>query len=219
MPGEAGVDAVARPPRPRRSSWPRRGDRFSWAWMPISVVGLEHVAIGADALAHAVHRQRAAGVGDVDAVRAVGLHQLGLLGERSRRLPCGSSSGSRRRPCRARGRARCAGRRCRPRCSAWRRGRCATPSVVGGLELVRWCRCRAAAAWSSFACLTTLGRGLDPLPVGVGAEAVVEAAARQAVAVGDLDASRPRPRRGRAAICSTCSTEYGGGWRACRRAG
>ena len=43
--------------------------------------GVEHVAVGADPVADAVHGQAAAGVGDVDAVRAVGLHQLGLLGE------------------------------------------------------------------------------------------------------------------------------------------
>ena len=54
-------------------------ERFSWAWMPISVLGVEDVAVGADPVADAVHRQPAAGVGDVDAVGAVGLHQLGLL--------------------------------------------------------------------------------------------------------------------------------------------
>ena len=42
-------------------------------------VGVEDVAVGADPVADAVHHQPAAGVGDVDAVRAVGLHQLRLL--------------------------------------------------------------------------------------------------------------------------------------------
>ena len=44
-------------------------------------VRVEDVAVGAHPVADAVHGQPAAGVGDVDAVRAVGLHQLGLLGE------------------------------------------------------------------------------------------------------------------------------------------
>jgi hypothetical protein len=43
--------------------------------------GIEDVAVGADALAHAAHPQVPAGIGDVDAVRAVGLHQRGLPGQ------------------------------------------------------------------------------------------------------------------------------------------
>lgn len=42
---------------------------------------VEDVAVGADAVAYAVHGEAAAGVGDVDAVGAVGLHELGLAGE------------------------------------------------------------------------------------------------------------------------------------------
>ena len=42
---------------------------------------VEDVAVGADPVPDAVHGQPAAGVGDVDAVRAVGLHELGLPGQ------------------------------------------------------------------------------------------------------------------------------------------
>ena len=45
---------------------------------------VEDVAVGADPVADAVHGEPAAGVGDVDAVGAVGLHQLGLFGRGSR---------------------------------------------------------------------------------------------------------------------------------------
>ena len=57
-------------------------DRLWWAWMPICGPRLQHVAVGADAVSHVAHRQPSAGVGDIDAVRAVALHQLGLRGER-----------------------------------------------------------------------------------------------------------------------------------------
>jgi hypothetical protein len=43
--------------------------------------GVEDVTVGADAVAYPAHPQVPAGVGDVDAVRAVGLHQRGLAGQ------------------------------------------------------------------------------------------------------------------------------------------
>ena len=60
-------------------------ERFWCAWMPIWVSGSQDVPVGADPLADAVHGEPAAGVGDVYAVGAVGLHERGLPGE----LVCG----------------------------------------------------------------------------------------------------------------------------------
>ena len=62
-----------------------------------------------------------------------------------------------------------------------------TPSVVGvpaGRAMVPM---PGSSSVVSRRVAMTAGGGLDPLPVGVAAGAVVEAAARQAVAVGDLD--------------------------------
>jgi hypothetical protein len=61
-----------------------------------------------------------------------------------------------------------------------------TPSVIGALQIVH----RADAGQQQrgqHACSSTLGHAFDPVPVGVGAEAVVEAGALQAVAMRDFD--------------------------------
>ena len=77
--GEGGVDA-ATPFSTATTELATERERFSWAWMPISVPGRARRG-RPDPGGDVVHGQPAAGVGDVDAVRAVGLHQLGLLGE------------------------------------------------------------------------------------------------------------------------------------------
>ena len=78
VPGEGGVD-------PGDALFDRHngvGDRQRQVLVGVDAdlgLGVEDVAVGADPLADTVHREPAAGVGDVHAVRAVGLHQFGLL--------------------------------------------------------------------------------------------------------------------------------------------
>ena len=165
LPGQRGVDRGRSPCSDRDTSWRRRatgcGGRGCRSRSPARApAGTRRPAPRRRAC------QPAAGVGDVDALRAVRLHQLGLRGQRLRRRSGGASSGSRRRPCRARGPRRCAGRRCRPRCSGWRRGRSVTPSA--------WARLRSSivpmpgsSSVVSFAPRHRLGGRLDPLGVGL----------------------------------------------------
>src|SRR5579884_2753499 len=42
---------------------------------------IEDIAVGAQAVAYRAHREVTTGISDVNAVRPVGLHELGLLGE------------------------------------------------------------------------------------------------------------------------------------------
>ncbi|MNM69773.1 hypothetical protein D3C81_813860 [compost metagenome] len=182
--GQRGVDAVA--------ALFHRGDRVGHAEAEV-VVGvhaglgrrIEHRLEGAHAVTDVLHVHRATGVGHVDALRTVALHQLALRGqllggdhvahhqeadgvhaERTgvldvllRHVRFGAVGGD-----------------------AHRTG----AGVVGGLQIVH----RADAGQQQHGDLRLLdhvGGGLDPLQVGVGAEAVVEAGALQAVAVGDFD--------------------------------
>ncbi len=107
---------------------------------------LERIAHRGQAGFDRVGQQVAGRVGDVDAVGAVALHQLGLLRPALRGCSCAPSSGSRRCPCRACGPCRCAARETLPpRCSGWPPGsltrRSRAPSSGGPR-----CRCPAAAA-------------------------------------------------------------------------
>ena len=153
-------------------------------------LGSQHSIVGLKASSHAVHCQGAAGVRDIDTVRAVTLHQLGLLGQRFRRRSYGSSSGSRTHPCRACGRTRCAAWRCRLRCSEWR---CA-PSARRVRRRARDrapCRCLATASVVRRACLMTCAAAAIQSQSVCGAEAVVERRAGKSVTVGDLDGIDP----------------------------
>ena len=200
--GKRGVDAVRRRSRPRRREL-ATPEREVLVGVDADLgLGLEDVAVGAHPRSRTSFMVSApAGVGDVDAVRAVGLHQLRLLRPAASgsvmwliiRKPTTSMPSSRAvAMCWADDvglgavggdahRARRRGRRraCRS-CDA--------------------CRCRAAAGWSAVACLTTLGGGLDPLPVGVRAGAVVERSSRRGRRRGRPRWRRRRRRRGRAAM-------------------
>ncbi len=146
---------------------------------------VEDVAVGAHPLADAIHGQPAAGVGDVDAVGAVGLHQQGLLrellgrGEVAHHQEPGDVH-----PQVAGGRDVLGGdvRLRAVRCDADR----TNAQAVGVLELLDGPDPREQQRGEP--CPGQVGgRRLDPLPVGVGAGAVVQAAAGEAVAVGHLD--------------------------------
>jgi hypothetical protein len=82
--GQRGVD----PGDPLLDRGQRVGDRQREVLVGVDAdlgAGIEDVAVGADALAHPAHPQVPGGIGDVDAVRAVGLHQRGLPGQVGRR--------------------------------------------------------------------------------------------------------------------------------------
>ena len=160
-------------------------ERFSWAWMPISVAGIENVAVGADALAHPAHPQVPAGIGDVDAVRAVGLHQRGLPGQVGRRgqVAHHQEPGD-VHPQLARGRdvlGRDVGLgavRGDPHRADPERER--VLEVGDGADAGQQQRGQPGAGDGP-------GDGLDPLLAGVAARPVGQARAGQPVAVGDLD--------------------------------
>ncbi len=80
MPGEGGVDAVDAVLDRDHAVGDGEGEVL--VGVDADLGGrVEDVAVGTGSFGDTVHRQPAAGVGDVDAVGAVGLHQLGLLGE------------------------------------------------------------------------------------------------------------------------------------------
>ena len=66
----------------------------------------------------------------------------------------------------------------------------ARAGVVGGLEVVHGADARQQQR-RDLGMPDRAGHGLDPLEIGMGAEAVVEAAALQAVAMGHLDGVDP----------------------------
>ena len=76
-----------------------------------------------DPVGDALEHQRTGRVDHVDALAAGVGHDAGLRRPASPAGWCGSSSGTRRSPGRARGPARSAGSTRRPRCSGWRSGR------------------------------------------------------------------------------------------------
>ena len=104
----------------------------------------------------------------------------------SRRLVMWPSSGSRRSPGRARGPARSAGSRRRPRCSGSRSGRstrrCPAPAVMSSLVPTP-----GSIRKAILASLARLGRGSISSCSAVVREAVVEGRPAQPVAVGHLD--------------------------------
>jgi hypothetical protein len=155
---------------------------------------VQQVPVGADPVPHAVHGQAAAGVSDVDAVRAVGLHQPGLLGQRPGRghvahhqktghvhaqVPgLGDVLG---------GNVGLGGVRGDPD-----RG---DPEIVGPFEVLDGADAGQQQGGQPGA-LHYRGDGTDPFLVGVGAGPVGEAGARQPVAVGDLDSVDARGVQG-----------------------
>ena len=175
----------ARPPRPPPASWrcPCRGCGARES-RPRSRPSSARSS--ADARRHVVGQHVAGRVGEVDAVGAVALHQLGLHDQLARARSCAPSSGS---------------RRCR--CPA-----CATADVLRGdvgLGAVRGDAHRADAAVDRHAQIVDgadagqqqrrdlarcFSRGITARRYSssrVAREAVVDRRAAQAVAVGDLD--------------------------------
>lgn len=155
---------------------------------------VEHVPVGADPVADAVHGEPTAGVGDVDAVRAVGLHHPGLLGEG----PRGRHVGHHQEAGHVHAQLACGGdvlgRHVRLRAVRGDAHR-ADPEGVGALELGDGADAGQQERGED-GVLDGVRGGFDPLPVGVAAGAVVEAAAGQAVAVGDLDRVHAGPVEG-----------------------
>lgn len=150
-----------------------------------SGVGGQDVAVGAQAVAYAVHGEAAAGVGDVDAVGAVGLHELGLAGEFGgfRHVGHHQESGDVHAQF-AGGGDVLGGDVCLGAVGGDAYG--ADAQCVGLLEVVH--RADAGEQQGGGDRLPYgVGDRLDPLPVGVGADAVGDAGAGQAVAVRDLD--------------------------------
>ncbi|MCY1298924.1 hypothetical protein D9M70_484330 [compost metagenome] len=150
---------------------------------------VERILQRAEALAHVLHAQRAAGVHHVDAGGAIALHQLGLLGQALRGLHVAHHQEADGVHAQLAGvfdvllgHVRLGAVGGHPDD--------ARAGVVGGLEVVH----RADAGQQQGG---DLGMGqhvvdrLDPLQVGVRAEAVVERRALQAVAVGDFDGVDP----------------------------
>ena len=148
-------------------------------------LGFQDLVVGREALAHPVHVQRPAAVGDVDAVGAVVLHQLGLGGQRIRgdHVAHHQEAGDVHAEV-ARGPDVLAGDVGLG--AVGRDANRAHPDGMGVLQLVDG----ADAGQKERGELGVghdIGHRLDPLPVGVGAEAVVEAGAVQPVAVRHLD--------------------------------
>lgn len=150
---------------------------------------VEDVAIRAEAVADAVHREAAAGVGDVDAVRAEALHQLGLAGEFGGLGHVGHHQEPGDVHAQFAGGGDVLGGDVGLGAVGGDAHR-ADPEGVGLLEVVQ----RADAGEQECGGHGLVGGArdrLDPLPVGVGADAVVDAGAGQSVAVGDLDGGDP----------------------------
>ena len=147
--------------------------------------GFQHAIIGGQTRGVLIHGHRAAAVSDIDAVRAIGLHQLGLLGQgvgfghmahhqEARHvhthvaggldvllgdISLGAMGRDTHRP---------------------------HAQIIGALQIMHGADARQQQG-GEHAVLQHVGHRADPVPVGVGAEAVVEAGALQAVAVSDLD--------------------------------
>src|SRR5690606_21218658 len=146
---------------------------------------VEDVAVGADPVTDAVHGEPATGVGDVDAVRAIAFHQLGLRGEFGGRghvahheeagdvhadltggrdvlggdVGLGAVGGDSHRP---------------------------HAQVVGAAKIFDRADARQQQGGQPRAA-DVGGRGLDPGPVAVRAGTVVDRAAGETVTVGDFD--------------------------------
>ena len=146
---------------------------------------VQRISIGTGAVTYVIHRQPAAGVGDVDAMGTVRLHQLRLLGDHlgRRHVVEHQEAGDIH--------AHLASRRdvlsAHVRLGAVRRDpHRPHPEVVGPLQVVDGADAGEQQRGQA-GVLDDRGRGLDPLPVAVGAGTVVDRPAGQTVAVGDLD--------------------------------
>jgi hypothetical protein len=182
--GQAGVDAVA--------AFLDRDDRVGHSQAQVMVgmhaglrFRLEHVLEGAEALAHVVHAERAARVHHVAHSGAVALHQLGLLGQALRRGQVAHHQETDRFHAQV---ARVLDVLARDVGfgAMGRHPDDARAGIVGRFQVVHGADAGQEQG-GDLCVLHHAGHRLDPLEVGMGAEAVVEAAALQAVAVGDLD--------------------------------
>ncbi|EWS63717.1 hypothetical protein Y695_03047 [Hydrogenophaga sp. T4] len=147
--------------------------------------GLEHVLEGAETLAHVVHAERTARIHHVADRGPIALHQLGLLGQALRCLHVAHHQKAHRFHAEV---ARVFDVLARDVGLGAVGGHAhnVRAGVVGSFQVVHG----ADAGQQQRGDLRVFdhtGHGLDPLDVGVGSEAVVEAAALQAVAVGDFD--------------------------------
>ena len=183
-PGKAGIDPA--------DAVLHRDDRIGDAQAEIVVrvdatlgLGLQHAVIGLGPRGDIVHVHRAAAVGDVDAMRAVAFHQLGLLGERLGRGDVAHHQ--RARDVHA-----------QPACifdvlardiglGAVRRHTDGPHAhLIGVLQIVD----RADAGEQQrrqHAVFQYLGNRADPVPIGMRAKPVIEAGALQPIAMRHLD--------------------------------
>ena len=149
----------------------------------------EHPVIGLETCNHAIHVERPAAVGDIDAMRAIAFHQQRLLGERLGLDHVAHHQESRyvhaqiardadvlladvglgavgRDPDRAHSH------------------RIGPLEFFGGADTGHQKRCQHRV-------LDYVGGSLDPVPVGMGAKSVIEGRTVQAIAVRDLDRIHP----------------------------
>jgi hypothetical protein len=152
-------------------------------------LGLQYPVIGKQPVAEPVHVERAARIGDIDAVRAIGFHQQRLLRERLRPDHVAHHQETRDvHPQVARG----GDVLLRDiRLGAMRRDAHRTDAELEGVaQLLDRADARDQQGGQP-GMVYHLGGGLDPFPVGVRAKAVIEARAVQAVAMRHLDRVDP----------------------------
>ncbi|MCY1207336.1 hypothetical protein D9M72_189330 [compost metagenome] len=182
--GQAGVDAVA--------ALFHRDDGIGHTQAQV-VMGvharlgfrLEHVLERAEALAHVLHAQRAAGIDHIDALGAVAFHQLRLLRQRRGR---GHVAHHQEADGVHAEFARVFDVLARDIGFGAVRGHAhhARAGVIGGAQVVHGAHARQKQRGHA-GTAHGLGHGGDPFQVGMGTKAVVEAGARQPVAMRDLD--------------------------------
>ncbi len=146
---------------------------------------LEYGLEGAHALANVVHVHRPTGVGHVDALRAVALHQLGLAGQLLGREHVAHHQKADGVHAEFAGVLNVLFRHIRLAAVSGHPHAAGT-GVIGGLEVMHAADARQQQHGQA-GVLDDIGRRLDPFQVAVGAEAVVERGALQAVAMGHLD--------------------------------